>query len=131
MSTQEDFDFLDFDDICAIHDDQLSRYGGSPGINDANVIHSSIAQARWALARQLDVADMAAAYLYHFAMNQGFVDGNKRTAVVAAVEFLARNGYILDGADLEMYDLAMRVANKLMEKEAAADWLRERIAPMP
>ena len=31
-----------------------------------------------------DVADCAAAYLYHFAINQGFADGNKRTGVVAA-----------------------------------------------
>jgi death-on-curing protein len=30
------------------------------------------------------------------AKNHGYVDGNKRTAVVALIEFLAINGYVLD-----------------------------------
>src|SRR4051812_41929036 len=46
--------------------------------------------------RHADIAEMAAAYLSHFAAAQGFVDGNKRTAAGAATVFLARNGYMLD-----------------------------------
>jgi prophage maintenance system killer protein len=38
---------------------------------------------------------MAAAYLFHFAASQGFIDGNKRTGAATATEFLARNGYML------------------------------------
>jgi len=35
-----------------------------------------------------DLFAMAAAYAFHIAENQAFVDGNKRTGVLAAVVFL-------------------------------------------
>lgn len=34
---------------------------------------------------------MAAAYAYHIAENQTFIDGNKRTAVLTALYFLELN----------------------------------------
>jgi len=40
---------------------------------------------------------MAAAYAFHIAENHPFVDGNKRTALNAAIVFLGLNG--LDVAD--------------------------------
>lgn len=43
-----------------------------------------------------DLASLAAAYAYGIARNHPFVDGNKRTALVAARTFL-----ILNGVDLE------------------------------
>src|SRR5688500_12168877 len=78
-----------------------------------------------------DIAEMAAAYLFHFAAAQGFVDGNKRTAVVTTVEFLGRNGYILNCSDMEIYDVTMGVANHRLDKAAAADWIRGHLASAP
>ena len=127
----DEFDFLTLDDITAIHAEQLALYGGSAGIIDQNVIESSLAAPRWTFQFGGDVADCAAAYLYHFAASQGFADGNKRTAVVAAVEFLGRNGYRLIAGDTEMYDLTMSVANKLANKQTVGEWFRQRLAPMP
>lgn len=36
---------------------------------------------------------MAAAYAFHIAENQPFLDGNKRTALNAAIVFLGLNGF--------------------------------------
>ena len=72
---------------------------------------------------------MAAAYLFHLAASQGFADGNKRVAVVAAVTFLALNGYAVEAEDLEMYDLTMDVANRRADKEDVAAWFRGRLRP--
>ncbi len=36
---------------------------------------------------------MAAAYAFHVAQNQPFVDGNKRTGLAAALVFLDLNGW--------------------------------------
>ena len=124
-----EYDFLTWEDIRAIHEQQLALHGGLEGVLDQGVVESCLAQAQWALQYGGDVADMAAAYLYHFAVNQGFVDGNKRTAVVAAVEFLGRNGYMLDRGDLEMYDLTMQIANKQTDKEAVGNWFRQSLQP--
>ena len=39
-----------------------------------------------------DLCDLAAAYIFHLAENQPFVDGNKRTALAGGLVFLHQNG---------------------------------------
>jgi len=74
---------------------------------------------------------MAAAYLFGFAASQGFTDGNKRTGAACATEFLARNGYQLGCPWEELYEVTMQVANHNTTKEQVADWIAERLTPMP
>lgn len=95
----DDIDFLTFDDVIAIHADQLAHYGGSDGVLDENVVRSATEMSSMRAFGQYlheDIAAMAAAYLYHFAAAQGFVDGNKRAGLATCHAFLARNGYWLD-----------------------------------
>jgi death on curing protein len=47
---------------------------------------------------------MAAAYAYHIAENQPFVDGNKRTALNAALVFLGLNGWDIEDPRERLYD---------------------------
>ena len=127
-------DFLTFDDIVELHREQLAVYGGADGFIDENVVRSAVAMPQSTMFGEYlhsDIAEMAAAYLFHFAAAQGFVDGNKRTAVVATVEFLGRNGYVLDCTDMEVYDVTMGVANHSVDKAGAADWIRDHLAPAP
>ena len=127
-------DFLTFEDVIAIHAEQLELHGGRDGFIDEGVVRSAVAQPQASMFGNFlheDLAEMAAAYLFHLAASQGFVDGNKRAAVVAAVEFLNRNGYDLECSDLDIYDATMRIANHQMDKLAAADWLRDRMTPLP
>ena len=129
----DDITFLSFDDVLLIHADQLERYGGLEGFIDRNIVESAVAQPKASMfGRYLheDVAEMAAAYLFHFAAAQGFVDGNKRTAAACATIFLERNGYELGCSADQLYDLTMAVANRQMDKEAAGDWIRERLLPI-
>lgn len=76
---------------------------------------------------------MAAAYLFHLASQQGFCDGNKRTAVVATIEFLGRNGYRLTASDWEVYLVTMRIADpghaERMLKDEVAEWILDRVEP--
>jgi death-on-curing protein len=74
-----------------------------------------------------DIPHMAAAYLFHLATTQGFMDGNKRVALWCAIMFLRVNGYTLDVSPLEMYELTMQVANNKMDKTELAAWIRERM----
>ncbi|MEU6294646.1 type II toxin-antitoxin system death-on-curing family toxin [Streptomyces erythrochromogenes] len=58
-----------------------------------------------------DLYEQAAALLHGIATNHPLVDGNKRTAWLAAATFLAVNGIDLAGADQELaYDLVIDVA---------------------
>lgn len=129
----ERIEFLSFEDVVAIHIEQLGLHGGRDGFIDETVVRSAIAQPQASMFGNYlheDLAEMAAAYLFHLAASQGFVDGNKRTALIAAIEFLGRNGYLLDCSNQEVYDTTIRVANRVMTKPEVADWIRERTLPL-
>lgn len=71
-------EFLSFDDLMEIHSDQLARYGGSEGFVDRNVVESALAQPQASMFGaylHVDVAEMAAAYLFHFAASQALLTG--------------------------------------------------------
>ena len=56
------------------------------------------------------LAGKAAALLHSLAGNHALVDGNKRIALLATVVFLRINGYRLDLADDQAFDLVLSVA---------------------
>ncbi len=125
-------EFLTLDEILAIHQDQISRYGGSEGVRDWGLLQSAIAMPAASFAGQLlhaDLYEMAAAYLFHIIQNHPFVDGNKRVGAVAGYLFLALNSLRLatDPADFE--ELAMSVARGETSKSAVASFFRNNSAP--
>lgn len=71
-----------------------------------------------------DLFEMAAAYLFHLAKNHPFVDGNKRTAAVAALVFLDLNGVEIRASNHDLYETVMAVANGRLAKSAVAEFLR-------
>jgi death-on-curing protein len=81
--------FLEFEQILILHERSLRAYGGSGGIRDEGLIRSAVFQPRndyyYAGA---DLFGIAAAYAFHLAQAQAFLDGNKRTAIAAAITFL-------------------------------------------
>ena len=58
-----------------------------------------------------DLFEQAAAYAFHICQNHPFVDGNKRTALAAALVFLDLNGIELDDPKEELYELMVKVAS--------------------
>ena len=84
--------FLSLDEVHAIHARSLAEHGGSAGIRDSGLIESALASAKNTFHyANGDVFDVAASYAFHLAESQAFIDGNKRTGVVAAMVFLARS----------------------------------------
>jgi death on curing protein len=91
-------EFLDLDEVLLIHREQLLRFGGGAGLRDQGLLESAIAMPRATFGGQFvheSLFAMAAAYAFHLAENQPFLDGNKRTAVLSAVVFLEINGYVV------------------------------------
>ena len=81
--------------VKALHDAALERFGGLRGIREEALLQSAVAAPQATFGGQspfADVVEVAAAYLYYPARNHGFLDGNKRTAMLAAIVFLRING---------------------------------------
>jgi death-on-curing protein len=73
----------------------------------------------------VDAFAIAAAYAYGIAKAHAFVDGNKRTAFVAAFTFLRLNGVFLrpdPGVGVRMME---GLASDRFDEDAFAAWLRE------
>ncbi|MFA4974836.1 MAG: type II toxin-antitoxin system death-on-curing family toxin [bacterium] len=69
--------------------------------------------------------EMAAAYAFHIAENQPFIDGNKRTGLLCAVVFLDINGISIDYPDDRLYQAMLDIAEKKMDKKSFADLLHD------
>jgi plasmid maintenance system killer protein len=68
-----DPEFLDLEDVLAIHREQLARYGGGSGIRDSGQLESAMATPRATFGGSFvhaDIFNMAAAYAFHIAENQ-------------------------------------------------------------
>ena len=73
-----------------------------------------------------DLFEMAAAYLYHIALNHPFVDGNKRVGAMAADVFLRLNGYLLPASCEETFEkLVLDTAQGKLEKPAIAAFFKK------
>lgn len=68
---------------------------------------------------------MAAAYAFHIAQNQPFLDGNKRAGLGSALVFLRINGIDVNDPDERLYDAMIGLAERRLDKAALAQLLRE------
>lgn len=113
----------------AVHDRQLAEHGGADGIRDPGGLESALARPmNLAAYGTPDAADLAAAYAFGLARNHGFVDGNKRTAWIAARLFLAANDYRLRVETGEIVPLMTAVATGALSEPDLAAWFRARLA---
>ena len=125
-STRRRWRWLDQAAILAVHEEQLAEHGGAAGVRDPNGLASALAKPeQLANYGRPDAADLAASYGFGIARNHPFIDGNRRTALVAVELFLALNDAVLLAPDADcvctILDLA---AGKITEANFGA-WIRE------
>lgn len=111
--------FLTLAEILEIHQDQIIRYGGDPGLRDLSLLKSALGMPATTYGGEFlhtTIFEMAAAYLYHLVKNHPFIDGNKRVGAVAAIVFLMLNGYEFDAPEEDFADMVLAVARGEMDK---------------
>ena len=123
--------FMTRERVDALHRLSLEQHGGQDGLRNEHGLESALAQPMNMFAYgQGDLFDLAAAYAYHLAENQPFIDGNKRTAITTALFFLERNGINTSGiTDAELYDAMIGIAEKRIDKAGLAAIFRKQLAP--
>lgn len=111
-----------------IHQRTLLRWGGPLGILDSGALDSCIALPQTVVfghERFPTLYEKAAAYCFFIARNHPFVQGNKRTALGAAIVFSITNG-VLANVDTDAgYKLTTRVAAGAAGLDALIDFFRE------
>lgn len=107
-----------------LHDRQLELFGGLRGIRDEGAIESALARAinAWLYGSATDVGSLAATYLCALTRQQGYLDGNKRAALAAALVFLGLNGRKLTAPGPELYAVVIAAATGEIGVEQVAVW---------
>ena len=121
-------EFLTVEEVLALHATQLARFGGQAGVRDAGMLASAVAVPQASFDGALlheDLFAMAAAYAFHIAENQPFVDGNKRTGLMAALVFLALHGVKVRDPAGRLYDAMIALSRRALDKRGFAALLRE------
>lgn len=125
------WEFLSRRAVEAFHAEQLRRHGGAQGLRDENALESALSRPENKAAYgEPDVYELAAAYVYGIARNHAFVDGNKRTAIVAAGAFLLLNGYELTADQGTVYEFTMGIAAGDIDENGAAAFFRDHTQPV-
>jgi death-on-curing protein len=120
------FRWLAPDIIISVHEAQLAEHGGSAGTRDVGLLESSLARPRNLQAYgEPDFAELAAAYGFGIARDHPFVDGNKRTALVAVELFLDVNRYELVADDAACVLTMLALAAGDIDEPTLAGWIRE------
>ena len=124
--------FLSLDEVLALQADQISRYGGRPGLRSFELLQSAIALPAATFAGVFlhdGFPEMAAAYLFHIVRNHPFVDGNKRTGLMAMLAFLGLNGLRLDADPDAVVRLVTGVADGHTSKSEIAVFVKTHVRP--
>jgi death-on-curing protein len=89
----EEVRHLSVDEVLAIHECPIERFGGSAGVPDPGLLESALYRPQ--TGYYTDLAEMATALFESLLLNHPFVDGNKRVAFFATDVFLRLNGWWL------------------------------------
>jgi death on curing protein len=123
--------WVNLDAVLTFHEESLLEFGGASGIRDRGAIESALARPHNLLAYgEPDLFDLAAAYTAGLSQNHGFVDGNKRTAFLTGLVFLAENGYDVVAEQAEVIAAMLELADHQLDEVGYAQWLRDHTVPV-
>ena len=104
-------DFLSLDEVLAIHERLIERFGGDHGVRDQGLLESALFRPQTGYYTHIE--EMAAAMFESLLVNHAFVDGNKRVAFFGTDIFLRLNGWklVVRADEGEQFIIGMLEAN--------------------
>ncbi|MHA1568713.1 MAG: type II toxin-antitoxin system death-on-curing family toxin [Alphaproteobacteria bacterium] len=116
--------------IRAVHQEMIAEHGGMAGIRDEGLLESALARPRRLIAYgDPDVFELATAYASGIVRDHPFVDGNKRTGLMAAYMFLRLNGYRLVASEVEAAVAFQDLAAGEIDEAMLAKWIEANAEP--
>jgi len=113
--------------VLAIHEAAVAQFGGSHGVRDEGLLESALHKPRqvFTYAEAASLFDLAASLCEGLAHNHPFLDGNKRTALLAARAFLFLNGWAFEPEERDEVETMVAVATRGIDTDPMAAWFRK------
>jgi death-on-curing protein len=114
------------EDLLDLHDQVIaSPDGAAPGVRDHGALEAAVARpisGFGGMAFYSTPFAKAAALMESVIQRHPFVDGNKRTGLLAAVFLLEEEGYEVGGSQKQLADVAVEVADHHLDVDGLARW---------
>ena len=119
------------DQVLAIHDTAIARFGGLPGVRDEGLLDSALAQP-WQTfgGRDLYEGDVAKAcrLCYGVICGHPFTDGNKRTGAALLGASLRLCGHYFKPRHDDFLRAMLAVADGSMSYEQLVEWVEKAVS---
>ncbi len=119
--------YISANDIVVIHNAIIIDIGGSLGVREPGLLMSLAEKPKTNIGGKELYPDIytKAASLYESICNYHvFIDGNKRTSVIAMYRFMAINGYKLTVSNKELVDYTLFIATNKPDLNDIAKWIK-------
>ena len=119
--------FLTLEEILAIHESVIERFGGQPEIRDYGLLLSALYRPQTGYYN--DLAEMGAALFESLIIIHPFIDGNKRVAFFGTDVFFRLNGYQFKVKPNDTYQyLVELIQSQTCDFDHLLPWVRKFIA---
>ena len=116
--------WIEKEDCLGFHDELVARFGGLAGLRDEGLLESALNRAQQLLhCGSPSHFEMAAAYAHGIVKNHPFLDGNKRSGLMAATLFLELNGWVFQSSEEEAVLQTLALAAGELDADGYAAWL--------
>jgi len=129
-ATPDDCVHLSINIVREIHTEAIKQFGGLKGVRDENLLASAVLTPQSSFGGKspyADIVEVAAAYLFYICKNHPFLDGNKRTAMMAGIVFLRLNGIESKADNHQWEKLMLDVASGKIDRDITTQRLRKLI----
>lgn len=120
--------YLNLEEVLYLHQEIIKKTKGKEGIIDFGLLHASIERPKASFGGKdlySDVFAKAASLIHSLILNHPFVDGNKRTGLVAMILFLEINRVRLKADTSQLLKLVLDIEKKKYSIKSLAGWIRK------
>ena len=113
--------------ILRLHDLSIINYGGSQGIRDQRLMESAIARPYQTFGGKdlyPTVLEKAAALAESIIINHPFIDGNKRTGLLAMLLILEIGNFKITASNDDTYNFTIEISTGEIKFEEIVLWLK-------
>jgi death-on-curing protein len=121
---------LNLDQLLEIHTLLINETGGANELRDLGRLEAAIAtQTQNVFGQELyqNEIEKSAAIIRSIIADHPFVDGNKRTAVLAGLTFLNINNIKIELSKGELEDFAVKIAVEKLDISIISSWLSSKV----
>jgi death-on-curing protein len=125
--------YLTIDGVMRLHVIALENGGGMDGVRSQQQLASAVGQPEQSAFGEDaygTIPEKAAAYGFFIAEGQPFIDGNKRTALLALETFLHANGYAFTVSEDSIVQMFQDLGAKRIDQSEFFGWVCNHSRPI-